>query len=101
MSWATHIIEKLKTGAEVSFRPRGNSMTPHIKSGQSVTVKPFGPGEGPELGDIVLARVRGVEYLHFARGLTPTQVLIANARGRENGWTKRSSVYGKVVSVEA
>jgi hypothetical protein len=41
MSWATSYIESLLAGETVSFRPRGNSMTGIIESGQLVTVAPF------------------------------------------------------------
>jgi len=38
MGWATGHIEKLRAGETVSFRPRGNSMTGKIESGQLCTV---------------------------------------------------------------
>lgn len=99
MGWATRIIEKLQAGETVSFRPTGNSMTPHIKSGQLVTVTPYAAGEVPEPGSIVLAKVHGNQYLHFARSVQGCQVQIVNARGRVNGWTKFSNVYGKVTAL--
>jgi hypothetical protein len=34
MGWAAAYIEKLNRGESVSFRPRGNSMTGKIESGQ-------------------------------------------------------------------
>ncbi len=40
MSWALHLVEKLKLGESVTFNPRGNSMSPLIKSGEEVTVSP-------------------------------------------------------------
>jgi hypothetical protein len=51
MSWATHHIEKLKTGETVQFRPRGNSVKGKIESGQLVTVEPLN-GRKLEKGDI-------------------------------------------------
>ncbi len=75
-------------------------MRPHIKSGQLVTVRPWLPDEAPAVGDIVLSRVRGADYLHFVQALRDQQVLIANAHGHQNGWTSRDRVYGKVVDVQ-
>lgn len=100
MSWATSYIDKLQRGETTSFRPRGHSMRPHIKSGQLVTVRPFAAEESPAVGDIVLSRVRGADYLHFVKALRDQQVLIGNAHGHQNGWTSRERVYGKVVDVQ-
>jgi hypothetical protein len=33
MGWANHYIEELKAGKTIQFRPRGNSMTGRISSG--------------------------------------------------------------------
>lgn len=52
MGWASDYINKLKDGESVSFRPRGNSMTGKIESGQLCTVEPVDP-DGVEVGDIV------------------------------------------------
>jgi hypothetical protein len=38
MGWAAHYIQALERGEIVSFRPRGQSMNPRIRSGQLVTV---------------------------------------------------------------
>ena len=40
MGWASHYIQKLQEGERVSFRPRGNSMSGKIESGQLVTLEP-------------------------------------------------------------
>jgi hypothetical protein len=97
MSWAKPYKEILRSGKQVTFRPRGNSMRPHIESGQQVTVSPYPDNETPAVGDIVLATVSGADYLHFVRAVRPGQVQIANARGFVNGWTSVSKVYGKVI----
>lgn len=99
MSWASSYIPQLQAGHTVSFRPRGHSMRPHIKSGQLVTVEPFPEGAEPAVGDIVLSRVRGADYLHFVRAIREGQVLIGNAHGHENGWTGIAKVFGKVTAV--
>lgn len=89
MSWANYYIQALKDGKTISFRPRGNSMKPHIKSGQLVTVEPI--TRPLKERDIVLATVRGKQYLHFVQAIKTTgdktSYQIANASGFVNGWT--------------
>lgn len=99
MGWAHHYIEQLQRGAAVSFRPRGDSMQPHIRSGQLVTVEPLRAGRPPAVKDIVLCRVRGTEYLHFVKAVRGGQCLIGNAHGHDNGWTDVKKVFGRVVNV--
>jgi len=60
MSWATKYIEQLLANQVVKFRPRGNSMSGKIESGQLVTVAPLGERE-PVVGDIVLCKVNGMQ----------------------------------------
>ena len=98
MGWAAAHIERLLEGQTVSFRPRGNSMTGKINSGDLCTVEPARADEvGP--GDIVLCKVKGTEYLHFVKAVGPDgRVQIGNAHGRINGWTR--AVFGKLVRVE-
>jgi len=57
MGWASHHIAKLEEGETVSFRPRGNSMSGKIESGQLCTVVPM--VGNPKAGDIVLCKVNG------------------------------------------
>lgn len=96
MSWATSHIARLAEGETVSFRPRGNSMTPRIRSGQLCTVEPVRL-EDVRKGDVVLCKVNGSQYLHLVSAVQPGQVQISNASGRVNGWTR--AVYGRLVSV--
>jgi SOS-response transcriptional repressor LexA len=100
MSWATNYIQALQLGKTVQFRPRGNSMVPKIYSGDLVTVEPCLPGCLLELGDIVLCRVSGQEYLHLISAIRGEQIQISNNRGFINGWTSVSRIYGKVIKVE-
>jgi SOS-response transcriptional repressor LexA len=95
------LVTRLQDGETVTFRPHGNSMTPHISSGQLVTVEPA-EGGSVRVGDVVLARVCGVLRLHLvsATDKARKRVQISNARGHVNGWTSYSRVYGKCVRVE-
>ena len=96
MGWATRHIEELTQGRTVSFRPRGNSMTPLIESGQLCTVAPVTIAE-LAAGDIVLCRVNGADYLHLVKAIQGDRVQIGNNKGYINGWTRR--VFGKLVKV--
>jgi hypothetical protein len=101
MGWADNAIKELQAGNTVQIRPRGNSMSGLIESGQLVTLAPCAPGDIVH-GDIVLAKVKGRILLHLVGGIMDTKgrrrFLIKNNRGRTNGWT--GIVYGKVAKVE-
>lgn len=96
MSWATHAIARLQCGDAVVIHPRGHSMIPLIRSGAAVTVVPLGI-TSPDVGDIVLCRVRGRDYLHRVLAIGPRGFLIGNARGHVNGWVSRRAIFGRVL----
>ena len=99
MGWATHYIEILRAGQSVSFRPRGQSMKGRIESGQLCTVAPVDPAT-LNVGDIVLCKVAGNEYLHIVKAINGERFQIGNNRGFINGWIGPSSIYGKCIRVE-
>ena len=102
VGWASGHIERLSRGETVSFRPRGNSMAGKIESGQLCTVAPVADAAAEvAVGDIVLCRVRGAEYLHLIKAVRGGRYLIGNNRGGLNGWVSRSAIFGKCVRVEA
>src|SRR5688572_25728834 len=68
VGWASRYFERLRAGETVSFRPRGNSMTGRIESGQLCTVVPVDTAT-LKVGDVVLCKVRGNEYLHLVRAI--------------------------------
>ncbi len=99
MGWASRYIEKLRTGETVSFRPHGHSMTGRIESGQLCTVVPIDLAR-LEVGDVVLCKVAGNEYLHIVKAIRAGRYQIGNNRGFINGWTEPKHIYGKCVKVE-
>jgi hypothetical protein len=101
MGWATHYIAMLLDGESVSFRPRGNSMVGKIESGQLCTVVPFNDDDEIDVGDIVLCKVNGREYLHLVKAKQGDRFQIGNNRGRINGWIGRNSIFGRCVRIEA
>lgn len=74
-------------------------MSGKIDSGELATVVPVDPTT-LSVGDIVLCRVRGREYLHLVKAIRGTQFLIGNNRGHDNGWISGNAVFGKCIRVE-
>lgn len=100
MGWATKYIEALSQGNAVSFRPRGHSMSGKIESGQLVTVEPLAHNKHLAIGEIVLCKVNGVQYLHLVKAISGERYQIGNNRGRINGWTSRQNIFGVVTQIE-
>ena len=98
MGWARKYIEQLEQGKQVQFRPRGNSMSGKIESGQLVTVTPIGQKD-IKVGNIVLCKVGRSDYLHLVKATLGNRFQIGNNQGRINGWTQRRNIYGLVIDV--
>lgn len=90
-------IAKLIVGETVTFKARGNSMTPRIRNGDLVTLEPC-VMENVKKGDIVLASVKGNNYVHLVKQKRGKEVLIANNHGHVNGWSRH--VYGRVINIQ-
>lgn len=99
MGWASAYIARLRDGHPVSFRPRGNSMSGKIAFGQLCTVEPVDPSS-LRVGDIVLCKVNGREYLHLIKAIQGPRFQIGNNRGRINGWISAASIFGRCTSIE-
>jgi hypothetical protein len=99
MGWASGYIVKLQAGESVSFRPRGHSMSPRIESGQLCTVAPVDVAI-LRVGDIVLCKVRGSEFLHIVKAIQGGRFQIGNNRGFINGWVGAGAIFGKLTGVE-
>jgi hypothetical protein len=70
-----------------------------VESGQLCTVEPVDAAT-LGVGDIVLCRVNGRQYLHLVRAVRGDRFLIGSNRGHLNGWVSAHSIYGKCVRVE-
>jgi hypothetical protein len=99
VGWAAHYIARLQSGETVSFRPRGHSMSGKIDSGQLCTVEPV-EAAAVKVGDIVLCRVRGREYLHIVKAIQGPRFQIGNNRGHINGWVTGGSIFGRCIKIE-
>jgi len=97
MGWADFAIKALQEGKAVTIKPTGNSMKGKVESGSKVTVEPI-PLDEIEIGDIVLCKVKGRQYLHLVKAKDKGRFLIGNNRGYTNGWT--SAIYGKATKIE-
>jgi len=100
VGWATQHIARPQEGGTVSFRPRGNSMKGKIDSGRLCTVAPVDPAQ-LAVGDIVLCRVHGAEYLHIVKAIQGERFQIGNNRGGINGWIGPHSIFGKCMKIES
>jgi hypothetical protein len=99
MGWASGFIARLQQGETVQFRPRGQSMRGRINSGQLCTVEPVAPGT-LRVGDIVLCRVGGRQYLHLILAIQGERFQIGNNRGGINGWVAARNIFGRCIRVE-
>lgn len=99
MGWATAHIERLQDGETVTFRPRGHSMRGKIDDGQLCTVEPVDVAT-LQVGDIVLCKVGGYQYIHLIKAIQGDRFQIGNNRGRINGWIGANGIYGKCVSTK-
>ena len=99
MGWAAFHIKRLQQGETVSFRPRGHSMKGKIETGQLCTVAPVDHAS-LGVGDIVLCKVGGREYLHLIKAVRGDRFQIGNNRGHINGWVGSSAIFGRCIRVE-
>jgi len=74
-------------------------MSGKIESGQLCTVVPVNAAD-LQIGDIVLCKVNGFQYLHLVKARQGERFQIGNNRGRINGWIGSNGIYGKCVRVE-
>ena len=91
--------EKLKEGHICKLTGYGNSMTPKIKSGQSVICIPVTDEVKLKKKDAVFCKVAGHYYLHMISAVKGKAYQISNNHGHVNGTVGRSNIFGKVVEI--
>jgi hypothetical protein len=74
-------------------------MSGKVESGQLCTVEPT-KIEELKVGDIVLCKVNGFQYLHLIKATQGDRFQIGNNRGRINGWVGGNGIFGKCVRIE-
>lgn len=95
MTTASHLM----AGEICKVTGIGNSMTPILKSRQSVICEPVKEDTILKKRDIVLCKVNGRCYLHLIHAVKEDSFLIGNNHGHMNGWTPRRNVFGRVVEI--
>jgi len=83
-------------------------MTPRIKSGELCTVSPIKLEKKEQdtllllsVGDVVLCKVHGKEYLHLIKAVQGgKRFQIGNNKGKINGWIGINGIFGKLEKVE-
>lgn len=92
----THLLN----GEKCKVTGYGQSMTPRLKSGQSVVVEPVTDDTILKKNDIVFCKVKGHFYLHKISGIkNRVTYQISNNHGHVNGWISRNCIYGKVTEI--
>ena len=98
-----NVIQKalLADPFEVTWKPKGNSMTPMIKSGSTVRLKKV-DSTVYRVGDAAYAKVHGTFYLHLITAIDETKgrYQISNNHGHVNGWTNAENLFGLCVEVD-
>lgn len=54
-----------------------------------------------KVGDVVLVRVKGRDYLHLIKAVNQGRFLIGNNRGSVNGWVGHNCIYDIATKVES
>lgn len=91
------IVKELSEGRSVTLRPKGNSMTPIIRSGQRIVLAPV-DSQDVRVGDAVLAKVKGRYFIHKVTAIGDDgRFQISNNHGHVNGWSRQ--VYGRVTEI--
>src|SRR3954447_18764143 len=100
MGWADFAKEALRRRETVQVKPRGHSMKGKVNDGDIVTLEPVNP-EKLAVGDIVLVRVHGNDYLHLIKAIDGGRFQIGNNRGGINGWVGANGLFGKAIKIES
>jgi hypothetical protein len=74
-------------------------MTGRIESGQLCSVAPVDAAQ-LKVGDIVLCKVNGREYLHLVKAIQGSRFQIGNNLGFINGWVGANAIYGRCTRIE-
>ena len=99
MSWAKAAIEALLRGEQSTLLYHGDAMQGRIDDGAEVTLAPVEPGE-LKVGDVVLARVKGEDYLHLITAIDRSTFFVGDNVGGIGGWIEKDALHGVVVKIE-
>lgn len=80
-----------------------------VDSGDQVTIRPVKENDDPKVGDVVLCKVHGNEYLHLVKavkdlpavkGVRRRRYQIGNNKGGTNGWVGIDKIYGICIQIQ-
>lgn len=102
-------VEVLREDIFAYMKPSGNSMTPIIHSKDKILIEnrdwvreAYGRYDY-RVGDAVYCKVKGRYYVHLIKAIKKDGdslfYQIGNNKGRINGWTNESNVFGVVIEV--
>ena len=92
--------EHLRKGKTCKVTGYGQSMTPILKSGQSVICVPVNKETILHKNDIVLCKVKGKYYLHKISAIkNGVSYQISNNHGHVNGTIGKNNIFGVVVEI--
>lgn len=93
-------MQHLLNGEKCKVTGYGQSMTPRLKSGQSVIVVPITEDIILKKNDIVFCKVNGYFYLHKISAIkNSSSYQISNNHNHVNGWISKNNIYGKVTEI--
>ena len=90
--------EHLQNGETCIVTGYGNSMTPKLKSGESVIMEPVIEETILKKGDIVLCKVNGNYYCHLISSIRGNSYQISNNHKHVNGWVSKNNIFGRMIS---
>lgn len=90
--------EHLQNGETCIVIGYGNSMTPKLKSGESVIMEPVTEETILKKGDIVLCKVNGNYYCHLISSIRGNSYQISNNHKHVNGWVSKNNIFGRMIS---
>jgi signal peptidase I len=96
--WAGPYISKLKTGKIVPVTVFSTSMNPYLQQGDVVMLQPASK-DTILVGDFVLCRVSGRDYLHRVVSKNGDKFLIADGTGTKKGSAVYGQIFGRVFRV--
>jgi phage repressor protein C with HTH and peptisase S24 domain len=98
MNWKDIVIEKLRSGEQVTIKGCGNSMTPRFKNGDRIILDPV--NRPLKVGDAVFVKVGKNTFTHLITAIRGEQYQISNNHGHVNGWVTKESIYGIAVGIK-
>ena len=93
--------EHLQAGETCCVTGYGNSMTPKLKSGETVIMEPVTEETVLNKGDIVLVKVNGRYYCHLISAIRGNSYQISNNHKHVNGWVSKNKIYGRMIGKAA